>query len=119
LGEALDVVDLVQQDQGQHLADAGDRLQAGVGLGVVYLGGPAQVQLQPADLRVVGVDQGQIDLDGGANARVGEAGGQGQAGAVLPVGELLGQCRQVVLAVGVDQVGQGLGPAADQVAAAA
>src|SRR5262249_40172822 len=111
--------DLVEHHQPQDLADPGNRPQPGKGLCVVHLGGPRQVQLEVADLRVVGVDQGQIDPDVPLDARVGEAGGQVQFGAVGGVGELLGQGRVVVLAVGVDQVGQRLSPAADQVSAAA
>src|SRR5262249_39461540 len=93
---------------------AGDALKPGEGLHVIDPGGLDQVALQAGDLPVVGVDQGQIDLDVGAGAFVGEARGQVQLGAVGGVGQLLGQRRQVVLAVGVDQVGQGLGAAADQ-----
>ena len=44
-----------------------------VGLRVVHLGRPRQVQLQPGDLPVAGVDQGQVDLDGSCAPRVGEA----------------------------------------------
>src|SRR6516162_1991512 len=41
-GEAADVVDLVEQDQGQHLADAGHGTQAVKGLRIIHLGGPGQ-----------------------------------------------------------------------------
>jgi hypothetical protein len=41
--EAADVVDLVKEDEGQDLADAGDGEQALVGLRVVYFDGPRKV----------------------------------------------------------------------------
>jgi hypothetical protein len=104
--EAADVVDLVEQDQGQDGADAGDRAQPLVGLRVVHLGRPRQVQLQGTDLLVVGADQGQVGLGAVAHGGVGEAGGHVQFLAVGSVAELLGERRQVVLTVGVDQVGQ-------------
>src|SRR5262249_48252735 len=62
-GEAADVVDLVKQNQPQHLADPGCGAQPREGLGGVHLGGARQVQLQVGDLDVVGIDQGQIDLE--------------------------------------------------------
>lgn len=49
-------MDLGEQDQGQHLADAGDGTQAVEGLRVVHLGGPGQVQFQVGDLGVVGTE---------------------------------------------------------------
>ena len=82
LGEAADVMNLVQQDQGQHLADAGHGTQAVKGLRIVHLGGPRKVQLQVGDLGIVGVDQGQIDLDVLLDAGVGEALGEVQVVAV-------------------------------------
>jgi hypothetical protein len=113
-GEAAAVVDLVQQDQRQHRPDAGDGARPGVGLRVVHLGGPGQVQLGGADLPVAGVDEGQVEFDVLLDGGVGEACGQVQLGAVGGVGELLGERRQVVLAVGVGQVDEGLGTLADQ-----
>src|SRR5439155_19725225 len=85
------------------------------GLGVVCLGGPRQVPFESADLVVVGIDQGQVDLDVALDAGVGEARRQVEFRAVGGVAELLGQGRMVVLAVGVDQVGQALGASADEV----
>src|SRR5262249_28009068 len=49
LGETTDIVDLIEENQRQHRADAGDRAQAGVGLRIVHLGGPGQVQFDGAD----------------------------------------------------------------------
>src|SRR5262245_56554492 len=119
LGEAADVVDLVEEDEGQDLADAGHGAQAVEGLGIIDLGRAGQIQFETADLLIVGIDQGQIDFDVLANTEVGEALRDVQLLAVLGVGELLGEGRQVVLAVGVDQVDQGLGATADQESAAA
>src|SRR5262249_15896416 len=60
VGKAADVVDLVEQHQGEDLADAGQRLQAVVALHVVDLGSARQVQLDIAEQLVVAVDQGEI-----------------------------------------------------------
>src|SRR5262249_25799421 len=42
-GEATDVVNLVQEDEGQDLADAGHRAEAMEGLRIIYFSGPRQV----------------------------------------------------------------------------
>src|SRR5262249_54927613 len=87
--EAADVVDLIKQDEGQDLADAGHRAQALEGLRVVHPGGPAQVQLQGADLLVVGVEQRQVGLGAAADAGVAEAAGDVQLLAVGGVASFL------------------------------
>src|SRR5207248_4059466 len=119
LGKTADVVDLVQQDEGQDLADAGHRTQTMEGLRIVYLGGACQVQLDGADLLVVGVDQGQVEFDVLADAGILEACRQIQFGAVGGVSQLLGEGREVVLTVGVGQMHEGLGAATDEEGAAA
>src|SRR5262249_52855644 len=118
LGEAANVMNLVQQDQGQNLADAGYGTQAVKGLWVVHFGGPRKVQLQVGDLRIVGVDQSEIDSDVFLDAGIGEAFDNVQLGPVGGVGELLGEGRLVVLAVGVAEVDEGLGATADEEGAA-
>ena len=49
-----------EQDQGEHLADAGDGLQAVEGLHIVHFGGPAQVQFEGGDVLVEAVDDGEV-----------------------------------------------------------
>src|SRR5262249_47284061 len=118
-GESADVVDLVKQDEGGDLADAGDGLQTVEGLHVIHFRGPRQVQLEVGDLLVEAVDERQVHRGALLDARVRGAGGGGHLGAVLGKGELLGEGRQVVLGVEDVQVGQQPGPLADQESAAA
>jgi hypothetical protein len=107
-------VRLVQQDQRQHLADAGDAAQAVEGLDVIDLGGADQVQLQVADQLAEAVDQGQVDGGALVHAGVGEALGDVLLGAVGGVAEFLGEGRQVVLGVEDLQVGHQRGALADE-----
>ena len=60
-GEAMDVVDLVEDRQRQDLPDAGDRAEPVVRLGIVLLGATLEMKLQLAEGRVVGLDQGSRD----------------------------------------------------------
>lgn len=61
--ETADVVDLVEQHQGQHLADAGHGLEPVVGLHVIDLGGARQVALQVGEPPVLVIDQRQVGRD--------------------------------------------------------
>src|SRR5262249_28588394 len=117
--KAADVVDLVEQDQGQDLADPGDAAQAGEGRQCVRFGGRCQVQFQGADVPLEHVDEGQVHGGALLDAGVGKAAGDVHLLAVAGVGEALGEGRQVVLAVEDLQVGDQGGPLADQVSAAA
>ena len=62
--ETADVVNFVEQDQGEDRADAANGAQPLVGLHVVDLGGAGQVALQLGDAFVEMIDQVEIDLDG-------------------------------------------------------
>ena len=75
--------------------------------GVVGLGGADDVELELGEQLVVVIDQLEVDLDALAHAGIGEA--LGDAGAVGLVGELLAGLGEVVLAVGVLDVGEQLG----------
>src|SRR5262249_36997071 len=117
--ETVDVVDLVKQDEGEDRADAGDGPQPMVGLHVVHLGGPRQVQLQLGDLPVQAVDDRQVPAVAAADACFGDAGRDVHLGSVPGEGELLGQRRQVVLGVEDLEVRHQPGALADQEGAAA
>src|SRR5262249_54128990 len=56
--DTLDGMDLIKQHQGAHLAHPRNRLQPLVGLHVIHLGGPRQVQLQVGNLLLQTVDHG-------------------------------------------------------------
>ena len=107
LGEALDVLNLVEQDQAQHLADARQRLQQVIRLGIVDLGVLDQVLLEFGDGRLILVDQCGVGTDGELGGLVGKA--IGQVAVVGMPGQLAFEGRQVVLAVGVGDVGDELG----------
>jgi len=94
LGEACDVVDFVKERQAKDFADTGDGLQPGVGLRIVDLGGADQVQLEVVDLRVECVDEGEVALDELLRARIGEAFGKVELGAVGGIDELLVERRR-------------------------
>jgi hypothetical protein len=111
------VMDLVEDDQRQDLADAGHRAQAVEGAGVVLRGGAHDGELDLGEQRVIVVDQRQVQRDARPHARIGEA--LGDAGAVRLVRDLLLECGQVVLAGGVLDVGEQLGAFVHQLATAA
>jgi hypothetical protein len=62
---------LVEEDQGQDLADAGDRLQAGEALGVMALGRAGDIEFHFAPPLVVVIDERQVQLNGLAHAGLG------------------------------------------------
>ena len=70
--EARDVVDLVEDRQREDLADAGDRAQAVKGVGVVALRLPLDRAFEVVDEAVVRLDEGQVDCDALAHARIRE-----------------------------------------------
>ena len=115
-GKAADVVDLVKQHQAQDLAHARNRTQP---IERVHLDGAIQIQLDVADDFVQGIQEPEINLNVGADTGIGEALGDLQGGAVPGVDQLLAEGGQVVLAVGVDEVGDDLRPLVYQVHAAA
>ena len=62
-GETVDGVDLVEDGEGQGLADAGDGLEEGVIAGGEAAGGGNQLRFEPGDHLVVVADGGQIGLE--------------------------------------------------------
>ena len=91
-------MDLVEDRECQHLADAWDRAQQLEGLRIVLLGLPHEVALEVGQQRVVAIEQGEIDGDGLAHDAVLEV--IGDAFAIARVGDPLGEGREVVLLVG-------------------
>jgi len=91
VGEALDVVQLVEQHQRQDLADAGNRLQPLIGLRIVDPSATNQVEFQGSNLFVEMLGQGEVALDATARARVGER--RGDAFSIRRAAELLAEKR--------------------------
>ena len=98
VGEAGDVVDFIEEDQGQDLADAGNGEESVIGVAIVDLGVAVEIEFEFADLGIVGVDESEIGLDAALDAGMGEVAGDVEFCAVARVGELFGEGREVVLA---------------------
>jgi hypothetical protein len=60
-------VDLVEDRERQHLADAGHGAQPVEGMGIVALGFPDDRELEVENQRVVLLDQSQVDFDALSN----------------------------------------------------
>jgi hypothetical protein len=93
--EAADVVDLVEQDERENLADAGDRTQALVRVAVIDLGVTFEIEFDLGEALIVRTDERQIGLDAQLHRRIVEVIGHLQLLTVGGVGELLGKRRQV------------------------
>jgi hypothetical protein len=102
--ETGDIMALVEQDQTQKLANAGDGLEPVQGLGVVLLRCPHDGQCEIAESLVIEVKQGQVDFHAFGHRGIGKP--LGDAGAVGFVGDLLPNLGQVVLPVGLLDMGQ-------------
>ena len=111
--EACDVVDLVEDRERQDLANARNRAKPVVGLGVVLLGPALEVKLQVTNDVVVLLDQREVDLHALAGVGLGE--GLGNALAIGLVGDLRRGHGQVVLVVGVLDVGEQVASSTDEV----
>jgi len=104
--EAVDVVDLVENRQGEDLSDAGDGTEPVEVVGVVNLDVLGEEAFEIADDLIEPVGEGEVDGDVLLDAAVGE--GIGGAGAVRAVSELDGRGGEIVLMVSVLDVGDEL-----------
>ena len=102
--EAVDVVDLIEDDQGQYLTDAGHRAKPVESMGIMLFSGSHDIQLQIGEQLVVVIHQLKIDLDAPLHAGITEA--LGDSFAVGFISDFLADLGQIVLAVGVLDVGQ-------------
>jgi hypothetical protein len=97
-------VALIEQHESQNLADPGDGAQAVEGVRTVFLGGLDNRPLEVREQAVVVPNQRKLHLDALLDGRIREA--LGHAGSVRLVGQLLADLRQVILAVGLLDMGQ-------------
>ena len=105
--EPGDVVDLVEEHETQDLPHSGDGLEDVVAVGIINPGVAGQVELDLFEVLIVDVDQAEVGFDALFNAVVGEA-----LTKIFPVGRVPEgsvDIGQVVLGVGVLDVGEQLG----------
>ena len=102
-----DVVNLIEKDQRQDLADAGDRIQKMKGIRIVKLRMAQDLQFNFIQQAVVEIDAPEIKGDAGSDADVGEA--LGDAFPIALISDLFPDLGKVVLTVRVLNVGQQLG----------
>ena len=97
------------------MSDARDALQSRERLDILGFGTTGEIEFHFPEELIVVIDEGDIDCDGLAHAGIGEM--VGDIFAVGFVGESLAGLGQIVLAVGIMDVGQQFGTLAGQMAA--
>jgi hypothetical protein len=110
-------MDLVQPYEGQDLLDARHRAPAGEGLCLVGLGRLDEIQLQLSEQAVVVIDQPEVHRDAFLHGRLRKA--FGDASAVGRVGDVLADLGEVVLGLGMLDMGSELRTFSHQMHAAA
>ena len=111
--EAVDGLDLVEDDQGEGRSDPRDGAQESQGLRVMAAGRALDVPAETFQEAAEVIDELDVHLDGALDLGVREA--LGDPLAVHFLGDLLAERREVVLGVGVLDVGEEVGAAADEV----
>jgi hypothetical protein len=96
-------MDVIEQHEAENLADTGRGLQQIQGISVMVFGGLDDGMLQIGKQLVVVGDQRQVDLNAFLHGAIGKA--LGDPITIRFVGDLLAELRQVVLAVGVLDMG--------------
>ena len=102
--ESLDIMHLVEQHEAEDRADTRDRLPQIQRVGVMMRGGCDDGQFQVTQQRIVGGDQGEIDCNAFVHGRIGTA--LSDPVTVGFLGDLCANGRQMVLTVGIVDVGQ-------------
>ena len=105
--EAMDVVDLVEDRLRQDLADARNRPEPVIRLGIVLLGSSLEMEFELSDRGVVVFDEVEVDLHVLADIGIGKR--LGDADSVRLVGELGRGRFEVVLVMGVLDMSQKVG----------
>jgi len=107
-GDAVDIMDVVEEHEAEHLADAGHGLPQRPGGGVRVSGGGDDGACDVAQQRIVGGEQRQSNCDTLLSGWSGTALGHPRAGRF--VGDLFANGREVLLASGLLPGRQELGP---------
>ena len=103
LWEAVDVVDFVEDHQGEDFSDAGDGAKQVNGYRIMLWNECVDLSFDREDLRVKGVHECGIHPDGGTDHRIGET--VFDTGAIRAAVDALFKRGQVVLSIGVLDVG--------------
>ncbi len=98
-GEAIDVMDFVEQDEAQHFANTWHRLEEVQRLGIVVFGRFKHKEFEGAEHLVILGDQCEVDGNGLVDSRIVTP--FSDAFPISFVGDLLAEFGQVVLAVGM------------------
>ena len=106
-GEAIDVVDFVEDDEGEDGPDAVDGPQEIEGVGIVVSGISEDVAFEVAREPIEMVDEIEIGLDASSNVGVNEL--TGDTFPVDLVGDLFTELGEIALAIGVLDVGEEIG----------
>lgn len=115
--EATDVVDIVEEGEGEDLPDAGDGVKAEQGVGIVRPSLSEDTVLQIPNETIVGLTEGQVRLDALPNNGVREGAGNGRTLDLVdqrPLGP-----GQIVLVEGVLDVGHEFAPLSGEMQATA
>ena len=107
-GEAVDLVDVVEQHEAENRADTGHGLQQIPGVGVMVVGGCDDGECHVAKPLGIGGDERQIDCETFLHRWIGKA--CGNALTVGFVGDLFADGWQMILAVGIVDMCQELSP---------
>ena len=102
--EAVDLMDVVEQHETKDLADAGHRLQQIQRVGVMVLGGFDDGEFDVAQQRIVVGDEREIHFDALLHRRIGKA--FSDSFTIGFVGDLFADGREVLLAVGILDMGE-------------
>ena len=106
-GEAIDVIDFVEQHEAENLADAGYGVPQIPSVSVMMFGGFDDGEFHVTKQILIVTDACQIDFNTFLHGGVGQA--LGNPVTVGFLGNLLNNGRQVILAVGILHVGPQLG----------
>jgi len=101
--KAGDVLDLIQNHQGENRTDARDRLEPGIRLAIVRFGTAGEIEFDFAQQLVLVINERHIHFDRLADTRIGE-----MLFDSLPVGfvrQFLADLGQIVLTIGILNVG--------------
>lgn len=117
--KAGNVMDFIEDDQRQRIADARYGLQEGQTLGIMFLGAGLDMPFQLGQLLIIEIDQCTVEFDALFDLWIGKALGHVDACAIGFPADPGTKLRQVVLAIGVLDVRQELGALPHQVIASA
>jgi len=112
-----DVVDFVEDDKGEDLTDAMDGLEEIKGMRIVMPGRLQYMEFEALEECVIVIDEFQVCHDTHADVGIGEL--LSNPGAVTLIGDLLAEWWEIILAVGVLDVGQEISASTHEVIAPA